>query len=328
MLRNYPKHSARIIAIAITAYILNSVGFTSSDARSFGESFEDKKYVILTFDDGLKGQYTNAKPILDKYGFKATFYVVCNYIGNGNNHMTWEEIKSLHKDGQDIGSHTMNHDDLSKMSEEDIEFEVGDSKKCLLEHSINPESFAYPFNSGKEDENVVNVVAKYYEYARAGNDPIMFLNCDRTADNQQISSEQTNCSTYSNSGKLNPVNRYSIIGWNHDSEQEESSYDDSQMLDRFIEVVEGQTKYNNKAGAVNAVPIIAWHKIEDGKDGATSPGLFNSELKYLYDNGFTVLSMADLEYNEKTNHLEIKKDVPLNKDDGHIIRIAYENKKQ
>ena len=57
-------------------------------------------------------QYSNAKPILDKYGFKATFYIVCNYVGGGDNRMTWEEIKSLQQEGHDIASHTMNHDDL------------------------------------------------------------------------------------------------------------------------------------------------------------------------------------------------------------------------
>ena len=72
----------------------------------------NQKVVILTFDDGYKSQYSNAKPILDKYGFKATFSIVCNYVGNGDNRMTWEEIKSLQQEGHDIASHTMNHDNL------------------------------------------------------------------------------------------------------------------------------------------------------------------------------------------------------------------------
>ncbi|HYZ50609.1 MAG TPA: hypothetical protein VE593_06960, partial [Nitrososphaeraceae archaeon] len=33
------------------------------------------KVVILTFGDTLKGQITTAKPILDKYGFKASFFI-------------------------------------------------------------------------------------------------------------------------------------------------------------------------------------------------------------------------------------------------------------
>jgi hypothetical protein len=38
---------------------------------------------------------------LDKYGFKATFSIVCNYVGNGDNRMTWEEIKSLRQEGNE-----------------------------------------------------------------------------------------------------------------------------------------------------------------------------------------------------------------------------------
>ena len=34
--------------------------------------------------------------------------------------------------------------------------------------------------------------------------------------------------------------------------------------------------------------------------------LFKREMKYLHDNGFTVLTMADLAYDDKANHIYIK----------------------
>jgi len=34
------------------------------------------KVVLLSFDDNLKGDFVYAKPILDKYGFKATFFII------------------------------------------------------------------------------------------------------------------------------------------------------------------------------------------------------------------------------------------------------------
>jgi peptidoglycan/xylan/chitin deacetylase (PgdA/CDA1 family) len=76
----------------------------------------NSKFVILTFDDGYKSQYTTVKPILDKYGFKGTFYVVCNYAQKiDTDRMNWTEIKELHQQGHDIGSHTMNHADLTQL---------------------------------------------------------------------------------------------------------------------------------------------------------------------------------------------------------------------
>jgi len=77
---------------------------------------EDKKVVILNFDDGRKSQFTEAKPVLDKYGFKATFYVVCGYLGNKPGYMNWTEVKQLSAEGHDIESHTMNHRNLSDSS--------------------------------------------------------------------------------------------------------------------------------------------------------------------------------------------------------------------
>ena len=271
------------------------------------------KAVILTFDDGYRSQYTNAKPILDKYGYKATFYIICNYVGNGegevhpNARMGWKDITALYNQGYDIGSHSMSHDNLDLLSEEGMEYEIGDSKQCLLDHGINTTSFAYPINTGAEDSVVIDIVAKYYDIARTANDPLMFLQCNRFKEE----SSQTNCRTYSDDGTLNFVNRYSIIGWSHDAERKQNSYDDSQMLDRFIEVVNSQTIYNTD-DTINAIPIIIWHRIDNSGEGdpevyATTIDLFEKEIKYLHDNGFKVLTMADIGYDENSNYLYLKR---------------------
>jgi peptidoglycan/xylan/chitin deacetylase (PgdA/CDA1 family) len=244
----------------------------------------NQKVVILTFDDGYKSQYSNAKPILDKYGFKATFSIVCNYVGNGDNRMTWEEIKSLRQEGHDIASHTMNHDDLSKLPPQTVEYEVAQSKQCLLDQGINPKSFAYPFNGGSDDPTVLNIVASHYDLARTATGPLAFLSCG----------DDSECTT----------NKYSIMGWSHDSEKKNNAYNDQQMLDRFVQVVNSQNEYNTNG--VNAVPILIWHKIDNTNvEYSTSLDLFEAEMKYLYDNGYTVLTMADLVYDEGSTYLKI-----------------------
>jgi peptidoglycan/xylan/chitin deacetylase (PgdA/CDA1 family) len=272
------------------------------------------KAVILTFDDGYKSQYTNAKPILDKYGYKATFYIICNYVGNGEGHdnsnarMSWKDVTELSKEGYDIGSHSMDHKDLSQMSKKMVDFEVGDSKQCLLDHGINPTSFAYPFSTAADDATVIDIVAKYYDIARRGNDPLMYLHCDGFKEEE--ASSQTDCRTFSDDGELTFANRYSIMGWSHDAERMENSYSDSEMLNKFIEVVNSESIYNT-GGTINAIPIVTWHRIDNSGEGdpgayATTIDLFEKEIKYLHDNGFKVLTMADIGYDENSNYLYLK----------------------
>jgi hypothetical protein len=75
------------------------------------ETPTNSKYVIINFDDSHQSDYTYAKPILDKYGFKATFFEVCNWIEAGYHNkdksITWEQIAELEQDGMDIEAHTM-----------------------------------------------------------------------------------------------------------------------------------------------------------------------------------------------------------------------------
>ncbi|HJY10691.1 MAG TPA: polysaccharide deacetylase family protein [Nitrososphaeraceae archaeon] len=276
----------RIVGILVSLFIAMTIGGNISN-NVYGASqlsngiANQQKVVILAFDDGYESQYSNGKPILDKYDFKATFSIVCNYVGNGNR-MTWEEIKSLQHEGHDIASHTMNHLDLSKLPPQKVEYEVAQSKQCLLDQGINPKSFAYPFNGGSDDPSVINTVASYYDLARTATDPLAFLGCNDGCDKT----------------------KYSIMGWSHDSERKNNALNDQQMFERFIQVVNSQSEYN--VNKVNAVPILIWHKIDNSNEEySTSTNLFSAEMKYLHDNRFTVLTMADLVYDDSNNYIRI-----------------------
>jgi peptidoglycan/xylan/chitin deacetylase (PgdA/CDA1 family) len=67
-----------------------------------------KKIVALQFDDGWKSSQL-ALPVLDKYAFKATFWIIAGK-GIGWPHMDWDEIEAVAQNPRyDVYSHTMTH---------------------------------------------------------------------------------------------------------------------------------------------------------------------------------------------------------------------------
>jgi hypothetical protein len=52
---------------------------------------------------------------------------------------------------------------------------------------------------------------------------------------------------------------------------------------------------------------MGYHDIDNNKTiTSTDVNLFDTEMKYLHDNGFKVLTMSDIAYDEKSNYLYIK----------------------
>jgi hypothetical protein len=315
--------------ITITAIIIMLIGFSSIGSSSSllyiqSQAFTNKnnndnnKVIILNFYDNAKSQYMYAKPILDKYGFKASFFVVCNWMGRSNeSRMTWQDIDALHKDGQDIESHTMNHKNLNKLSFDKLNFEIGQSKKCLLDHNINATVFAPPHGDEWNNSTIVNTVAKYYNLALGGFSTIMYLHCD----GWKHSSSQTDCRTYFDNGTLTPVNRYSIREWSHNALDQTYSHNGTKIFEKFVENVNYQNKSNinnnhinsdertttTTTPTTNAISIIGYHSIDNNKkQDSTDVDLFAAEMKYLHDNSFKVLNMADIAYDKNGNYLYIK----------------------
>ncbi len=112
--------------------------------------------VILTFDDGYEDAYTAALPELQKRNMKAVFYIITDFVGRPG-YMTLSELKTLRDAGMELGAHTLNHADLSKLPVNKQQDEIALSKAYLLERVGAPvTSFAYP--SGKYGVHTPGIV--------------------------------------------------------------------------------------------------------------------------------------------------------------------------
>jgi peptidoglycan/xylan/chitin deacetylase (PgdA/CDA1 family) len=278
---------------------------------SNGLTSSNNKVVMIGFDDGWKSQITYAKPILDKYGLKASFFVVCNYVNSGDiRRMNWQDIATLQQDRMDVESHTMDHKPLDTLSTNALIYEIAGSKQCLAGHGIDSSIFAYPFNLGSNKPSVVNIVAKYYNFARTGTYPLMSIDCSGFA---TIKPQQTDCRTYLPDGKLTFANRYDIRSDSFFHITSGHNYGPSEMFQRFIQQVNSQVPYNN--GKINAIPILTYHdltyNIHDYNKAATTitVQLFDQEMRYLHDNGFKVLLLNQFGFNP-TNNVFYLKNIP------------------
>jgi peptidoglycan/xylan/chitin deacetylase (PgdA/CDA1 family) len=131
------------------------------------------KLVVLTFDDASKSHYTVARPVLLKHKFGATFFVTegWDFATNQKDYMTWEEIAQLHKDGFEVGNHTIDHKAVTDKALRDLPAQVKAINARCKEHGI-PEavSFAYPGNAiAKEALPILKELG--IRFARRGGSP-------------------------------------------------------------------------------------------------------------------------------------------------------------
>lgn len=123
-----------------------------------------QKPVLLTFDDGYKDNFTHAYPILKRYNFRATIFLVTRYMGKkngwskGNEEMlSWKEIEEMKKEGFSFGSHAHTHPNLLELPRDKVLSEIRDSKR-ILEERLGEAIifFAYPY--GKFNSKIKEMV--------------------------------------------------------------------------------------------------------------------------------------------------------------------------
>lgn len=111
------------------------------------------KPVVITFDDGYADNYRAALPIMERYGMKATIFIITDFVGE-EPYLTWDEIRAMSAGGMEIGSHTLAHRALPKLPPAEQLRDVTASKEGLEWRLDKPVVFlAYPF--GRFDADTV-----------------------------------------------------------------------------------------------------------------------------------------------------------------------------
>lgn len=133
-----------------------------------------EKSIVITFDDGHKDNYTNAFPVLKKFDFPATIFVITDFIGKElvyesdvkrgvkwyRKHLSWADMEKMSKSGLiTFGSHTLAHINLTRVTLEEAERNLLTSKK-VLEDRLGREIklFSYPY--GAFDTDVKQLIEK------------------------------------------------------------------------------------------------------------------------------------------------------------------------
>ena len=148
--------------------IMGYKGLSLRELRPYLEGKRTGKVVGISFDDGYQNNLINAMPILKRYNFTATCYIVSKRVGLTNiwdknegitqsQLMTKAEIKKWLSNGMDIGAHTQSHPNLEKINILSAKDEILNCKEDLdRTFNTNIVDFCYPF--GRLNDEICDLV--------------------------------------------------------------------------------------------------------------------------------------------------------------------------
>lgn len=156
-------------AVSVNMYHeLYSVGWVISDDYSlstFAYQGFNNPIITITDDDGYKSFNQYGLPLLKQYGFKSTDYIITSDPSRGSSYVNDTMIKDLYNSGQEIGSHTITHPDLTTLSANQLDNELHNSQAYLQNLlGVSVPNFAAPY--GSYNQQVLDNARQYYRSFR------------------------------------------------------------------------------------------------------------------------------------------------------------------
>lgn len=124
----------------------------------------DQPLVSVSFDDGWESSYQYAIPTLNRYGYKATFYINPSSIETPS-FMRATDLEALFAAGNEIAAHGYNHDDMTAINAEELDYQLHEGRDYLQQAGFNITDFATPY--GKGDAEVQWYAHKYFTTLRS-----------------------------------------------------------------------------------------------------------------------------------------------------------------
>jgi peptidoglycan/xylan/chitin deacetylase (PgdA/CDA1 family) len=131
------------------------------------------RILAVTFDDAFRSVML-AAPVLERLGWPATVFVVTSFVDSGQplnwygldplhrdtpsdelEGLDWGVLRRLHDSGWEVGSHTVSHPLLTRLSTTELERELEDSRRLISKEIGECLSIAYPY--GVADRRVAEI---------------------------------------------------------------------------------------------------------------------------------------------------------------------------
>lgn len=111
--------------------------------------------VVVNFDDGRQSVYTNAFPVMQKYGIPGTFHVLTGLVGT-TTYCTEYELHELKEAGWCISNHTVTHADLTLLDEAGQRAEIEPAMEWLRVRGFDYHLFCSPY--GKTNDTTLRLL--------------------------------------------------------------------------------------------------------------------------------------------------------------------------